>query len=74
MVYETHAEGYQAQHRGLRGCNPALKNIIFIPLMIYLMTCSVPQTMTKISGQCTGTIWKETAILEIELYSGIYMK
>ena len=62
-VCENHAEGYQAQHRGLRGCNLALENTIFVPLMIYLMTHSVPQTMTKIAGQCTGTIWKETAIL-----------
>jgi len=63
MVCETRAEGYQAKRRVLHGCNPALKNITFVPLMIYSMTCSVPQTMTKISGQCTGIIWKETAIL-----------
>jgi hypothetical protein len=37
MVCKTRAEGYQAKHRGLRGCNPALKNITFVPLMIYLM-------------------------------------
>jgi len=37
------------------------------------VTRSVPQTMANIAGQCTGTIWKETAILQTELYSGIYM-
>ena len=63
MVWETRAQGYQAKCRGLHGCKPALKSITFISLITYLMTCSLPQTMTKISGQCTGIIWKETAIL-----------
>jgi hypothetical protein len=74
MVCETRAEGYKAKRRVLHGHNPALKNVTSILLMICSMTCYVPQTMTKISGHCTGIIWKETAILQIELHSGIYMK